>query len=430
MLGLGAKSKATPRPLPVVTNQTATMDITPGVALHALVHTPQGFTPIAGEPPLWLQSTTEVALVGTVGGRTEVHGFSGQGYQKVRLVAADGGPGAPHGRIVALAASPDGMTLAIADGTPEHVDIVLRYVISNGGQTTIASFDGAFHAVTLHWVGPSTLAAALAAEPPSRSEAPQSAASPAPKGGLFLIDVQGAGNVSPVKVPCPLSPVAFSPDTRFVVGEGDPDAPPMIFDRQTGACRGLGLAGPIRVLGWARGDAALLYAATNTNARGPGVFRYILGSGTTELIAIASGAAAYTTSDTILALGNRGLNFQTAMATPNRSTIAQIATFDPARTRTQIQSLGIPTTPAMLTASTMIYSPAFSEVAMQLYAASSQGPIRQIATYSILDHKAFVLARGRLRGVAVIGFAPSANQLLIFDGDGIKGALAVITPSL
>ncbi len=429
MLGLGAKPKTAPQPLPVVTNRTATMDVTPGVALQNVVRTPAGFMPIAGEPPLWLQNATEIALVGTAGGRTQVLGLSGNGFHNRRLIAADGGLGAPHGRIVGLAASPNGMTLAVADGTPERVDIVMRYVISNGGQSTIASFDGTFHAVTLQWVGLSTLAVALAAEPPAPSSEPESGTAPASRGGLFFIEVQGAGTIAPVKVPCPLSPVAFSPDARFVVGEGDSEAPPMIFDRQTGACRGLGLAGPIRVLGWARENAAFLYAETATNSRGPGVFRYTIASGTSELIAIASGAAAYSSSGAIVALGNQGLNFQTAMATPNHTVVAQIATLDPARTKTQIESLGIPTTPAMLMASTMIYSPAFAEAAIELYAASAHGPIRQIVTYSILYHKAFVLARGELRGVAVLGFSPKANQLVIFDGDGANGALTLIAPS-
>ena len=39
-----------------------------------------------------------------------------------------------------------------------------------------------------------------------------------------------------------------------------------------------------------------------------------------------------------------------------------------------------------------------------------------------------MLASGAARGVAVIGWAPGINHLVIFDGDGTTGALAVITP--
>ena len=59
--------------------------------------------PIAGQPPFWLQGGKELALTGTIQGRTEVLGFTGGAYKNVRVVAADGGPGAPHGKIVGLA---------------------------------------------------------------------------------------------------------------------------------------------------------------------------------------------------------------------------------------------------------------------------------------------------------------------------------------
>src|ERR1700724_4828831 len=127
---LGHKEK--PPAMPVKLLHTGTMDLTVGIALNALVKTPAGFAPIAGEPPLWLQGEKEIALVGTLDGRTQVLGYSGGGYKKMRLVAADGGPGAPHGKIVGLAASPGGMTLAVAEAEPGRIEIVLRYLISNG----------------------------------------------------------------------------------------------------------------------------------------------------------------------------------------------------------------------------------------------------------------------------------------------------------
>ena len=121
------------------------MDLTPGIMVNALVETPPGFTPIVGQPPLWLQGGKELALAGTLQGRTEVLGFNGAGgYKKARLVAADGGPGAPNGKIVGLAASPDGLTLAVAEAEPGRIEIVLRYVISDGGQNSVATFDGNF----------------------------------------------------------------------------------------------------------------------------------------------------------------------------------------------------------------------------------------------------------------------------------------------
>jgi hypothetical protein len=408
-----------PPPVLPVTQHTATMDLTPGITINGLVETPPGFTPVVGQPPLWLQGAKELALTGTLQGRTEVLGFSGAAYKRVRLIAADGGPGAPHGKIVGLAASPDGLTLAVAEAEPGRIEIVLRYVISNGGQTSVASFDGNFHAVSLTWLAPNTLAVGVAGE----------SASPAQPGGLYLVHVVGAVTVEEVKLTCPPSTLVFSPDARYAVGEGDERTPASLFDSRNGNCHQVSPDGPIRVLGWAPASAAFLYSTPAGRGHGAGVFRYNIADGKTELIAVSSSAAAYTGEGIIMALGNRDLNPLTAASSPDKRVTAQIASFLPKQGQTIVDTLGIPTTPAMMLASTMTYSHGFAELALQLYAEGAGGPRRQIVTFSIVDRKAFVLASGGISGVVVIGWAPGANHLVIFDGDGATGALAVITPS-
>src|SRR5690242_3626708 len=208
------------KPAPPVTMHTATMDLTPDITVNALVEMPPGFMPVAGQSPLWLQGAKELALTGTVQGRTEVLGFNG-GYKHMRLIAADGGPGAPDGKIVGLAASPDGLTLAVAEAMPGRVAIVLRYVISDRGQNQVASFDGNFHAVSLSWLATDTLAVGLAGD----SSDPQTG-----PGGLYLVHVLGAISVEQVKFTCPPSALVFSPDARFAVAEGDEHTPASLFD--------------------------------------------------------------------------------------------------------------------------------------------------------------------------------------------------------
>lgn len=424
-LSLGAAScslfghEKTP-PAPPVTQHTATIDLTPGIMINALVETPPGFTPIVGQSPLWLQGGKELALTGTLQGRTEVLGFSGAAYKHVRLVAADGGPGAPHGKIVGLAASPDGLTLAVAEAEPGRIEIVVRYVISNGGQNSVASFDGNFHAVSVTWVAPDTLAVGLAGEP---------AASPAQAGGLYRIHVLGAVTVEQVKLSCPPSMLVFSPDARFAVGEGDEHTPASLFDRSNGNCQQVSPDGPIRVLGWAPGNGAFLYSTPAGRGHGAGVFRYNIADGKTELVAVSSSAAAYTGEGIVMALGNRDLNPQTAASSPDKRVTAQLASFVPRQGQMIVDSLGIPTTPAMMLASTMTYAHGFAELALQLYADAPAGPTREIVTFSIVDRKTFVLASGGVSGVVVIGWVPGVNHLVIFDGDGAVGAFAVITPA-
>jgi hypothetical protein len=413
-LGLANKPSAPP-----ITLHTATMDLAPEITVNALVATPPGFTPIAGQPPLWLQDNKELALTGTLEGRTEVLGLSGVRYKTVRLIAADGGPGAPKGKIVGLAASPDGLTLAVAEAEPGRVEIVLRYVISNGGQNSVASFDGNFHAVSLTWLAPNTLAVGLAAD---------STAAPAQAGGLYLIHVLGTIEIEQVKIACPLSMLVFSPDARFAVGEGDQQTPASLFNLGNRKCWPVGVDGPIRVLGWAPGSGGFLYSAPAGSGHGAGVFRYSIAGRKNNLVAVSSSAAAYTGAGVVMALGNRALNFQSAASAPDQRVTAQLASFDPLQSQTMVDTLGTPTTPAMMMASTMIYSRGFAQLALQLFVAGPGGPMREILTFSIIDRKAFVLASGPFHGVAVIGWSPVANRLVIFDGDGITGAVAVITP--
>jgi hypothetical protein len=417
LLALGAAGCAMhkPPPKPPVVQHTATMDLTPGITINALVETRPGFIPLEGQRLLWLRGGKEIVLTGTVQGRTEVLGFSGIGLKTSRLIAADGGPGAPHGKIVGLAASPDGMTLAVAEAEPGRVEIVLRYVISNAGQNSVASFDGDFHAVSLSWLAPNTLAVAVVGDP---------AAAPPANGGLYLLHVAGAVTVEQVKLSCPISMLSFSPSARYAAGRGDERTPPSLFDSRNGHCRRIAPQGPIRVLGW--GSRAVLYSTPGGGGQTPGVYLYDLLSGETNLIAASSSAAAFAAADVVMALGSLDIN--PANQQPDQRVTAQIASFIPKQATKVVDSLGIPTTPAMLMASTMSPSQAFAELALELYTTRPEGPMREIVTFSIVGRKAFVLARGPARGTAVIGWWPGTNHLVIFDGDGATGALAVLTP--
>src|SRR5260370_21188761 len=101
---LGHKEK--PPTTPAKLLHMGTMDLTAGIPLNALVKTPPGFAPIAGEPPLWLQGAKEIALAGTLDGRTRVLGFSGGGDKKMRLGSADPRPRPTPRNIIRPAPNP------------------------------------------------------------------------------------------------------------------------------------------------------------------------------------------------------------------------------------------------------------------------------------------------------------------------------------
>jgi hypothetical protein len=130
--------------LPVVTVVTATMNITAGIEVIARLALPDGFAPSPDYPPMWLQAGKEVAVAGTLKDRVMVIGYGGDGYLTQRVIAEDGGIGAPDAAIVDLASSPDGMMLALAvvSAKDPRLDVVTRELISAGAATPVSSFDG------------------------------------------------------------------------------------------------------------------------------------------------------------------------------------------------------------------------------------------------------------------------------------------------
>ncbi len=422
---------------------TAVMTITPDIPISTKIATPHGLVPIAGRPPLWLLGNKEIALVGSVDGRTKVIGFSGKDYSHSQVIAADHGMGAPDGTIMDIAASPNGLTIAVAESEPGKVEVVIRDLISAGKGHPVAAFDGNFRSASLFWLDSGTVALTLGT---NASPAPQAsgddtqngaraptAADDAsetvpPNGGLFLIGVYGAVTVRPVALKCPLSAMRFSPGGLYAVTEGDTATPPQVYSRLTGRCRPLGIPGPIRLLGWAPDDQSFLYAAPAIGDHGPGVFRYDTHKHGSDVVAIASAAAVYLQDGSILALGNRSLSWRSVAANPDAPFIAQLALFSPKLDKTQVESLGRPTSPVMLSQSAMVYSQPFDEAAIELYRFGPHGPEREIVTFSRPDQKAFVIASGPIRGTVTLAWVPNTDRLLIFDGDGTSGGLTILSP--
>src|SRR5262249_37946422 len=118
--GCSAKTPITPSPPPSLTG-TQTLTITTGGHVVATIRMPDGFIPVAGRPPMWLQNGTEVGVVGTIKDHITVIGLSGTDWHDQRVIAAEVGEGAEEqGSIIDLAPSPDGMTLAMTVAVPSE----------------------------------------------------------------------------------------------------------------------------------------------------------------------------------------------------------------------------------------------------------------------------------------------------------------------
>src|SRR5271168_2565082 len=162
------KAEAPKPSAPAFVARSATLEVTDGIKVLTTVELPNGFAPVAGRAPMWLQNGAEIGVVGTEDGHTIVYGLGGPGWRTGRILAAENGPRAAEaGTIVDVAASPDGLMLATAMVTADgkRLDLITRDLISTGVGEVIASFDGQYDFASISWLNRATIALALRRHP-------------------------------------------------------------------------------------------------------------------------------------------------------------------------------------------------------------------------------------------------------------------------
>ena len=423
------------RPLPVANVRTATMDITPGLEVLARIPLPGDFAPSPDYSPMWLQSGKEVAIVGTRAGHTVVFGYGGAAFGVPRVIAEDGGIGAPDGNIVDVAPSPDGMVLALAVYNPkdQRLDVVARDVISDAGAHPVSSFDGDFDIASVGWINQFTIGLALRVRAPddaaiSDRNAPTTLAIAAPaSSGLYPIVINGPVTAGYLKLNCNLSHLSWSSNGNYAAGEGDRIARPVIVDRPNETCQRLNANPPIRVLDWSPDGNSFLYEETNSQHE-TGTYRYDVLGKATRLIAVASGAAIFVGNSDVLALGSRGLTFGKIRNAPDAPCRAEVALSNASGNETDVESLGFNTTPTMLAASTMTYSRESDSAAIATFSPTPGGPQRKLVVYSVAAQRAFLIAFGPARGGLTMSWSNHGRYLAIADGDSYQSALTIVAP--
>jgi hypothetical protein len=405
---------------------TATLDVTFGLHVAGVTLLPEDFVPNMSRPPLWLQGGSEIGVIGTRANRGAMLGFSGPHLAQERVVIEDAGRGAPGGRLLDAALSPDHHSLAVAVATAakDGLEVNLIGASGPGGAFRIASLEGEFAFAQLTWLNTAQIALATQAVTPMGGGS-ASETVPPPASSLYLISAGPPTSIRRLDgIKCPLSPLAFSPNGAFAVAQGAASAPPAIIDVRGQQCEGFPSNIPVKVLGWAPNSTAFLYRTANRS----GVIRFDMLTGRSAPVAISSGAAAYADDGTIIALGSQDLTWQRAIAEPMTPVKMQIALFDPRQSMTTINSLGFATQPALLEQSTMVFSPVSNNAVIDTLIASTAGPERLIIEYSYPARAAFVLAHGAAAGPVAISWSPDGRQIAILDGNAISHTLAVITP--
>jgi hypothetical protein len=430
----GAAAQETPK-----IDKTATLTLTQGIHALNIVALPAGFTPIESRPPMWLENGQEIGIVGIQNGQIVVLGFSGAGWQSMRVITAETGhETAEPGNIVDVQPSPDGLTLAYAVALPKQMrlDIILRDLIATGPGMPVASFDGLYDSATMHWLNGQSIAVALRLHPgttlPAPAPIPDSPPEPAPKpaDGLQIVVVSGTSSVAPLKLNCTMMPLDWSPRGIFALGDGDGEMPPILIDRRRQTCRNFIVPFPIHVLTWEPGsDGTFLYEGPDPSRHSRGVYKYDLGAGEGHVIAVSSGAGAYTSTGSIITVGNQKLTYRMVEERPDLPINTELAIVDPAQNQTSFKSLGFQTTPELLARTTMAFSTGSNRAAIEAFAPGNGAEaLRKILIYTVERENAFLIAQGPARGIAVMSWSPHGRWLALVDGDASGATLAVIQP--
>ncbi|MBE3602236.1 hypothetical protein IMX07_01200 [bacterium] len=398
---------------------------------------PPGFEPVPGWPPMWLMQDHGIVVAGRIAGRTEVFSFSGEKFQSRAKIGEDFGPLADGGRIVDIAVNPDGSEIATAVviPNPARIEIVFASIIGGGKGTVAASFDGGFTFASIVWKNNTTLALTLGPEsngprtapaPPDQSAEPDATQ---PASGLYLIGVTGLGAVSHLdQIKCPLGRVNFSPNGRFAASGGTIGALPVIVDTTSQACVPFGPHSPVKILGWSPDSTSLLYAGDVGPNHLPGAFRYNLVTGATSVAAIASPSAAFASDGTLVALGDNELTWRRTADYPHATIKSEIALFSPITSEITINSLGFAVTPKLLAESSMAFTQATDDAAIDLFSPTPNGVFRTLIDYSYPARQAFALASGAARGPLLMSWSHRGSMLAVLDGVGGDSKLTIFAP--
>lgn len=390
---------------------------------------PPGFEPIAFRPPLWLHNGREIAVVGARDGRMTLIEFSGPSLQQQRILAADRGPWAPDGTLKDIAVNPDSSSVAIAVARPAPDRLeVIRLDLANGEGRSIASLGGSFESVSVGWRDPGTVALGLRELPAeSSADAPRSGAANAATSSIYLIPANGIGTPERIQLSCTLSPMSWSPDGAYGVGQGDDNAPAVLVDLQKKSCRSLSVLRPIRVLDWAPKAGAFIYVVPLAGGIPVGgSLQFDIASRETAPVAVSSSAAAYVTDSAILALGNSQLSLRRVLDHPRVLITTEVALVDSKQRKIEVAPLGIRVFPDMLASSAMTYSPRSETAAIELFSPGSTGPIRYVIAYSMATRRATLLASGPSKGLALLSWSPQQDLLALLDGDSSASALTIL----
>jgi hypothetical protein len=374
-----------------------------------------------------LQQDAEIGVAGNADGKSVMIGLSGPDYRQQRILAEDFGPAAPHGKLLDVAPSPDGLALAavVTEPAQSRVEVMLRNMLGAGDTYSLAAIDGAFENAQLAWIDAFTLVLVLRSVPPNVAGALGIESS---RSGFYVINANNPPGIRQLRgITCRGRQLSFSPSEQMAVSAGDLDAPASLINLDDETCRALGVPEPFQVLAWTPDSSAFLYSALGENSV-PGIFQHDIAGESNSVVAISSGAAAYTSDGAIIALGNGSLSWTQAAANPDKPINLQVSLRRAGGQEISINSIGVATTATLLAHSRMIFSRVSDKGVIDVVALSGDGPRRELIEYSYRTRATFGLADCSLGAPLAISWSPDGNLIAVLDSSVRPNLLTVIAP--
>jgi hypothetical protein len=391
------------------------------------VSLPAGFAADPSYAPVWLQQDAEIGVAGNADGKSVMIGLSGPDYRNQRILAEDLGPGAPHGKLLDVAASPDGLALAsvVTEPAQNRVEVMLRNMLGAGDSYSLATIDGAFENAQLTWIDAFTLVLVLRSVLPN---VPGALGIESSRSGFYVINANNPPGIRQLRgITCRGRQLSFSPSEHMAVSAGDFDEPVVLINLDNETCRTLGVPQPFQVLAWAPDSSALLYSTLGKNSL-PGIFQYDIAGESNSVVAISSGSAAYASDGTIIALGNESLAWTQAAASPDKPVNLQVSLRRAGGQEININPIGVATTATLLARSRMIFSRVSDRGLIDVVALSGDGPRRELIEYSYRSRATFGLADCLLDAPLAISWSPDGNLIAVLDSGARPNLLTVIAP--
>ena len=393
----------------------------------ASVALPAGFGADPGYAPAWLQQGAEIGVAGNADGKAVMLGLSGPGYTQQRILAEDFGAAAPRGKLLDVAPSPDGLALAtvVTEAAQNRVEVMLRDTLGTGNAYPLAAIEGAFEDAQLTWLDAFTLVLVLRSVPPNSVGALGIESN---RSGFYVITAAVPPGIRQLRrIGCRGRHLSFSPSGQMAVTAGGDDAPAALINLDDETCRTLSVPEPFQVLAWAPDSSALLYSALGESSV-LGIFRYDRASGRSVVVAISSGAAAYASDGTIVAVGNSWLTWRRAAALPDKPLNLQVALWRAGQEEITINPIGVTTTAGLLAHSRMIFSQVSDDGVIDVVARGGDGLRRELIEYSYAVRAAFALASCALDAPLAISWSPDGKLIAVVDSGVQPNLLTVIAP--